>query len=60
VTPANRSLDDTLELLVNYVYLARLCRPGSEERDRYLTLAAKLLEEEHQQPTHIAPNDVTV
>jgi hypothetical protein len=27
---AERSLDETLEMLLNFVYLARICRPGSE------------------------------
>jgi hypothetical protein len=46
-----RSLDDILETLVNLVYLARLYPPGSEERNRYLAMTAKFLEEERAQPS---------
>jgi hypothetical protein len=50
IATVERSLDDTLEMLVNYVYLARLCRPDSEERNCYLDMATKLIEEERDAP----------
>jgi hypothetical protein len=42
------SLDDTLEQIVNLIYLARHSPPGSEERNRYLSLALEVVEGERQ------------
>jgi hypothetical protein len=54
INDTERSLDDALEMLVTFVHLARLSQPGSEERNRFLAMAAKLLDEERDAPPPIA------
>jgi hypothetical protein len=41
-----RSLDETLEQIVNLLYLARHSLPGSDERNQYLQLAHETVEGE--------------
>jgi hypothetical protein len=42
----NRSLGDTLEIVVNLIYLARMSETGSEKQKRFLDVAVELLSAE--------------